>query len=88
MLVLMFDCIPIIEIKRESSIILLQWSRAKSNDSAIKFEWNCLVLNRTFYVVWSDGILGREKAYISIGFRPELKERTIICIVCSASNSL
>ena len=34
----MLDFIPRVEIKRESSIILLQSSGAKSNDSAIKFE--------------------------------------------------
>ena len=82
----MFDCIPRVEIKRESSIILLLSSGAKSNDSAIKFEWNCPVLNRTFHVVWSDGILRREKAYISIGFSPELTKWKIICTaVCSLS---
>ena len=34
----MFDCIPRVEMRRESSIILLLSSGAKSNDSAIKFE--------------------------------------------------
>ena len=34
----MLDCIPRVEIKRESSIILLRSSEAKLNDSAIKFE--------------------------------------------------
>ena len=76
----MFDCIPRVEIKRESSIILLLSSGEKSTDSAIKFEWNCPVLNRTFHVVWSDGILRREKAYISIGFSPEFSKLKTIAM--------
>ena len=81
----MLNCIPRVEIKRQSSLTLLQSSGAKSNDSAIKFEWNCPVL-RTFHVVRSDGILRREKAYISIGFSPELTKRKIMWkAVCSLS---
>ena len=40
----MFDRIPRVEIKRRESSILLQSSGAKSNDFAIKFEYNCPVL--------------------------------------------
>ena len=40
----MLNCIPRVEIKRQSSLTLLQSSGAKSNDFAVKFEYNCPVL--------------------------------------------
>ena len=87
----MFDRIPRVEIKRRESSILLQSSGAKSNDFAIKFEYNSRYYKIELFMLCDqiEPCLGKEKAYISIGFRPELSERKIICIVCSsASNTL
>ena len=88
----MFDCIPRVETESERVLLFCfnRAARAKSNDSAIKFEWNCPVLNRTCHVMWSDWILGREKAYISIGFSSwiERAKNYRYVVWSSASNTL